>query len=63
VYFCEKFIDIEFTCSICYTCGFYDYFDDFRYELLDLGLNTRIESIEAFEEGAIVRFVILGYNP
>ena len=46
---------IEFTGSFCRTCGFYDYFEDFQYELLDIiGLSTEIKEIEEMPEGARV---------
>ena len=34
----EKSFLVKFSGPFCYTCGFYDYFDDFKYVLVDLGL-------------------------
>jgi hypothetical protein len=41
-------LTVEFGGSFCYTCGFYDYFDDFAMELRDLGIAAEIE--EVFED-------------
>ena len=54
----ENSFGVEFRGTFCTTCGFYDYFDDLKYELEDLGLFVDIEKIEEFEEGAFVEFVI-----
>ena len=51
---------IEFRGSFCYTCSFYDYIEDYRVILEDMGLSTVISSIEETEEGAIVTFKVLG---
>ena len=54
-----KSILVEFTGSFCETCGFYDYFDDFRILLEDdFGLKTDTKKIEEIHEGAVVEFVI-----
>lgn len=50
---------VEFTGSFCYTCGFYDYFEDYKFLLEDMGLITEITEIEELEEGAIVTFRII----
>ncbi len=47
---------ILFTGSFCHTCGFYDYFDDFRIFLEELGVMTEIKDVEELDDGAIVRF-------
>jgi len=47
---------VEFTGPFCRTCGFYDYFDDFRYVLLDLGVKSRVAGVEEVDEGAVVEF-------
>ncbi|MEM1507349.1 MAG: hypothetical protein QXU02_03115 [Candidatus Bathyarchaeia archaeon] len=52
-------IKIEFGGSFCYTCGFYDYFEDYRIILEEMGLKTIISDIEETVEGAIVTFRIL----
>jgi len=48
--------NIEFKGHFCYTCGFYDYFDDFRFLLEDVNLKAKITEIEEIDEGAIVTF-------
>lgn len=52
-------IKIEFGGSFCYTCGFYDYFEDYKTILEEMGLKTIISDIEETDEGAIVTFRIL----
>ena len=52
----EKAFKIEFTGSFCNTCGFYDYFDDYKIILEDRGLKSRITQIKEIEKGAIVDF-------
>lgn len=52
----EKAFKIKFTGSFCQTCGFYDYFDDYKIILEDAGLKTKIVEIEEIENGAIVKF-------
>ncbi|MEM1606927.1 MAG: hypothetical protein QXW55_02100 [Candidatus Bathyarchaeia archaeon] len=52
-------IKIEFGGGLCYTCGFYDYFEDYRIILGEMGLKTVISSIEETDEGAIVTFRIV----
>jgi len=47
---------ILFTGSFCYTCGFYDYFDDFKYLLEDHGIWTEINQITETDTGAYVSF-------
>lgn len=50
---------VEFTGSFCETCGFYDYFDDFRILIEDnYGLKTEIKEIEEIYEGAVVKFEV-----
>ncbi|MBS7624283.1 hypothetical protein KEJ29_01730 [Candidatus Bathyarchaeota archaeon] len=58
----ENKIEIEFGGSICYTCGFYDYFEDYRIILEEMGLKTVISSIEEVDEKAIVAFSILEFH-
>ncbi len=50
--------EVEFTGSFCYTCGFYDYFDDLKILLEEDGLKTEIAEIREIDEGAIVKFTI-----
>jgi hypothetical protein len=47
---------ILFTGSFCHTCGFYDYFDDFKYLLEDHGIHTMIIQITETDTGAYVSF-------
>ncbi|WP_297535567.1 hypothetical protein [Thermococcus sp.] len=42
---------IEFEGSFCATCGLYDYFDDIKWEAMDLGLELEpVEVLEAEED-------------
>ena len=47
---------IIFSGSFCRTCGFHDYFDDFRIFLEEMGVKTEIADIEEGDEVNIVRF-------
>lgn len=49
---------IEFSGHFCYTCGFYDYFDDFRFLLEELKVKAEIKEIEEIDEGAVVTFTL-----
>lgn len=52
-----KSFKIEFTGTFCYTCGFYDYFDDFKYLLEDdFGLKTNTKEIIEMNERVLVNF-------
>lgn len=51
--------EVEFTGSYCVSCGFYDYFDDYKILLQEHGIETRIVTIIEIEEGAIVKFQII----
>ena len=42
--FDEKGFTLEFTGSYCNTCGFYDYFEDYKVLLEDRGTKSIIES-------------------
>jgi superoxide reductase len=53
----DSFI-IEFSGTFCYTCGFYDYFDDLRLILEVSELTTEIIDVKELEEGAVVKFRI-----
>ena len=55
----QESLTIEFTGHFCRTCGFYDYFEDFQYVLLDIAeVSTEIEKIEETPNGAIVKYSI-----
>lgn len=48
---------VKFEGSFCYTCGFYDYIDDFLIELRDAGIDAEIkEVIEEIPVGVVVVF-------
>ncbi|MHA1209320.1 MAG: hypothetical protein ACTSSA_07310 [Candidatus Freyarchaeota archaeon] len=49
---------IDFRGPYCRTCGFYDYFEDFRYTLLDHGVKSEMSEVEETEEGAVVTFSV-----
>lgn len=54
----DDWLKINFEGSYCLTCGFYDYFDDFKITLEDLGLKTYITDIEEKDESVNVKFKI-----
>lgn len=52
--------EVEFKGSFCETCGFYDYFDDFRIVLEDeFGLRTEIAEVEEVTGSANVKFILV----
>ena len=53
-----KSFKIEFIGPFCRSCGLYDYFDDFKLLLEDVGLKSKIGKIKEIDEGAVVRFQI-----
>ena len=54
----ETEFTLEFTGSYCYTCGFYDYFEDYQILLEDRGVKSTIVNIEETDAGAVVNFKI-----
>ena len=56
----ERYVRVEFTGNFCRTCGFYDYFEDFRQLLEEFGIKSVIRSIEEIGEGAIVVYELEG---
>ena len=60
---------IEFEGSFCATCGLYDYFDDIKWEAMDLGLELEpVEVLKAeeddFEHGRyVVRYLVGARGP
>lgn len=52
----EESFEIEFTGSFCKTCGFHDYFEDFRLILEEKGLRTKTGEIKEIDQGARVEF-------
>ena len=52
-------LKVIFEGSFCFTCGLYDYVDDFKLELEDAGIKTEIkEIIEDFPKGVTITFKI-----
>lgn len=52
-------IIVKFGGSFCYTCGFYDYIDDFLIELRDIGINAVVkEIIECIPDDVVVVFEV-----
>jgi len=49
---------IEFTGHFCFTCGFYEYFDDLRFLLEEFNIKAKITEIEEIDEGAVVTFTL-----
>ncbi len=41
----DNLLYIEFTGSYCETCGLYDWIEDFKYVLEDLGVKAEIEDV------------------
>lgn len=54
----EDTVTIEFTGTFCYTCGFYDYFEDYQFLLEEKGVKNKIIEIDEIDNGAIVTFKI-----
>jgi superoxide reductase len=57
--FNKEYFKVEFKGSFCYSCGFYDYFDDLKIILKEKGLKTEITNIKEIDYGAIVTFKII----
>ncbi|MEM3616198.1 MAG: hypothetical protein QXX09_06055 [Candidatus Methanomethylicia archaeon] len=50
---------ISFKGNFCFTCGFYDWFEDFRLILEDYGLKTEISEINQVDiDGFHVKFTL-----
>ncbi len=48
---------VFFSGSFCHTCGYYDYFEDLLYLLLDdFGIETEITDVSQEDEGDYVSF-------
>ncbi len=52
----DDVLKVEFTGSLCRTCGFYDYFEDFRLILRDEGLDSQLVEIRELEDSTIVKY-------
>ena len=51
---------VFFSGSFCHTCGYYDYFEDLLYLLLDdFGVKTEITDVSQEEEGDYVSFQLV----
>ena len=51
---------VFFSGSFCHTCGYYDYFEDLLYLLLDdYGVETEITKVTQEEEGDYVSFQLV----
>lgn len=50
---------VKFTGPYCRTCGYYDYFEDLVYELLDLGVKSRVVNIVDHEDWAEVEYEVI----
>jgi len=48
--------EVEFSGPFRFSCCFYDYIDDLRYELEDLGVKVEVVSVEENTRGAVARF-------
>ena len=58
VSFRENSFSVEFLGSLCYSCSFYDYFDDLKYVIKDLGIEVEIRDVMEVEGGALVEFSV-----
>lgn len=56
----ENSFRIVFSGPFCRTCGYNDYFDDFRIFLEESGISTDITSIKEVDEISIVDFKVVG---
>jgi len=53
----EDYFMVRFKGSFCKTCGFYDYFDDLMYNLIDIfEVMTEISNIKEETDGALVEY-------
>jgi len=55
----DNIIEMEFRGTFCYTCGFYDYFEDHGIMLEEKGIYAKMEDILEIEDGGIVRFRVM----
>jgi len=49
---------VRFVGPFSSTCGFYDYFEDFKHFLREFGVEAAIKGIEEMDGGSIVKFRI-----
>lgn len=53
-------LKVEFTGNFCRTCGFYDYFEDLRLNIMGEGIDAETVEIDEFEDGAVVIYRLGG---
>lgn len=53
----KKFL-VKFSGHMCFTCGTYDYFDDLKFDLDDLGLKTKIKNFRRINDEYLVEYQI-----
>ena len=58
----NKSFKIEFTGPFCQACGFYDYFDDFKIFLEEIGPKADILEINEISKGAVVKFKLINQS-
>lgn len=54
----EGELRVVFSGPFCKTCGFHDYFDDFKIALEDDGLKSETTLVEEGEDGAVVEIAV-----
>ncbi len=57
-----RYLTIKFEGSICFTCGFYDYFEDLIYILINYGVLCKIVEVLAEGEEITVKYEVVGLN-
>ena len=62
VSFEKKTIKIEFSGPFCYTCGFYDYFDDFIIFLEKKGIHVGLVKIKETNDSVIIPFSMRSWD-
>ncbi len=50
---------VKFSGHYCFTCGVYDYFEDFVYLLKEMGVKSKIINIENCKDGNIVELEVM----
>jgi len=55
-FFKNNILTIKFSGISCYTCGFYDYFEDFSSGLEDYGTKARISRIKEYSNKVLVDY-------
>ena len=53
-------LKVEFTGSFCFTCEYYDHFDDLKILLGEKGLKNDITNMDKTDEGAVVESILEG---